>query len=42
MFPPNASGTSALRASRFAGATPTVPCIGSSADVSAHTVAAEP
>ena len=29
MFPPNASGTSALRASRLAGATPTVPCIGS-------------
>ena len=29
MFPPNASGTSALRTSRLAGATPTVPCIGS-------------
>src|SRR5215472_3411171 len=28
MFPPNASGTSALRTSRLAGATPTVPCIG--------------
>lgn len=29
MFPPCASGTSAERASRLAGATPTVPCIGS-------------
>ena len=29
MLPPNASGTSALRTSRLAGATPTVPCIGS-------------
>ncbi len=29
MFPPKASGTSALRTSRFEGATPTVPCIGS-------------
>lgn len=29
MFPPCASGTSAERTSRFAGATPTVPCIGS-------------
>ncbi len=28
MLPPNASGTSALRTSRLAGATPTVPCIG--------------
>ena len=29
MLPPCASGTSAERTSRFAGATPTVPCIGS-------------
>lgn len=29
MFPPCASGTSAERTSRLAGATPTVPCIGS-------------
>ncbi len=28
MFPPNASGTSAERTSRLAGATPIVPCIG--------------
>ena len=28
MLPPNASGTSAERTSRLAGATPTVPCIG--------------
>ena len=28
MFPPNASGTSADLTSRFAGATPMVPCIG--------------
>jgi hypothetical protein len=28
MLPPNASGTRALRTSRLAGATPTVPCIG--------------
>ncbi len=30
MLPPCASGTSAERTSRLAGATPTVPCIGSS------------
>ena len=29
MFPPKLSGTSALRTSRLAGATPTVPCMGS-------------
>ena len=28
MLPPNASGTRALRTSRLAGATPTVPCMG--------------
>src|SRR2546423_6896378 len=38
MFPPNASGTSADLTSRFAGATPTVPCIGSSGRAAAKSL----